>query len=53
LWEVTTHFSTESGTHPLFTFIESYYKQTRLHSFNDYRPPNEAEADLRNGAQAA
>jgi transposase InsO family protein len=37
----------------LFTFIESYYNQTRLHSFNDYRTPNEAEADLRNGAQAA
>ena len=37
----------------LFTFIEKYYNQTRLHSHNDYRPPNEAEADLRNGALAA
>ena len=37
----------------LFTFIESYYNQTRLHSHNGHRPPNEVEADLRNGARAA
>jgi transposase InsO family protein len=37
----------------MFTFIESYYNQTRLHSNNDYRTPNETEADLRNGALAA
>jgi transposase InsO family protein len=37
----------------IFTFIESYYNQTRLHSHNRYRTPNEAEADLHNGALAA
>jgi putative transposase len=37
----------------LFAFIEKYYNQTRLHSHNDYRPPNEVEADLRNCALAA
>ena len=37
----------------IFTFIESYYNQTRLHSHNRYRTPNEAEADLRDGALAA
>lgn len=37
----------------LFTFIESYYNQTRLHSHNDYRTPNETEANLRNRARAA
>ena len=37
----------------LFTFIERYYNQTRLHSYNGYIPPNEAEADLRNGALTA
>jgi putative transposase len=37
----------------LFTFIERYYNHTRLHSYNDYRTPNETEADLRNGALAA
>jgi len=25
----------------MFTFIESYYNQTRLHSYNHYRTPNE------------
>ena len=37
----------------MFTFIESYYNQTRLHSYNHYRTPNEVEADLRDGALAA
>jgi transposase InsO family protein len=37
----------------MFTFIESYYNQTRLHSHNAYKTPNETEADLRNGALAA
>ena len=37
----------------MFTFIERYYNQTRLHSHNGYRTPNETEADLRNGALAA
>jgi hypothetical protein len=37
----------------MFTFIESYYNQTRLRSYNRYRTPNEVEADLRNGALAA
>ena len=39
--------------HELFSFIEGYYNQIRLHSHNDYRPPNEVEANLRNGALAA
>jgi len=37
----------------IFMFIEDYYNQTRLHSYNGYRSPNEAEADLRNGVLAA
>lgn len=37
----------------IFMFIEGYYNQTRLHSYNGYRSPNEAEANLRNGALAA
>lgn len=37
----------------LFTFIERYYNQTRLHSHNGNRPPNEVEFALRNGALAA
>ena len=37
----------------MFTFIECYYNQTRLHSYNHYKTPNEVEADLRNGALAA
>ena len=37
----------------MFTFIESYYNQTRLRSHNHYKTPNELEADLRNGALAA
>jgi transposase InsO family protein len=37
----------------IFTFIERYYNQTRLHSYNSYIPPNEVEAALRNGALAA
>jgi len=41
------------ATPELFTFIESYYNQTRLHSHNGYRTPNETEADLRNRALAA
>jgi len=41
------------GEPEMFTFIESYYNQTRLHSYNRYRTPNEVEADPRNGALAA
>ena len=41
------------GEPEMFTFIESYYNQTRLHSYNRYRTPNEVEADLRKGALAA
>ena len=37
----------------LFTFIERYYNHVRLHSSNDYRTPNEVEADLRQRARAA
>jgi hypothetical protein len=41
------------GEHELFTFVEGYYTQTRLHSHNAYRTPNESEAELRNGARSA
>ena len=41
------------GEPELFTFIERYYNQTRIHSHNGYKTPNETEADLRNGALAA
>lgn len=41
------------GAPEIFTFIERYYNHTRLHSYNRYRTPNEAEADLRIGARAA
>jgi hypothetical protein len=37
----------------MLAFIEGYYNQTRLHSHNRYRTPNETEADLRVGALAA
>jgi putative transposase len=37
----------------LFIFIERYYNQIRLHSYNGNRPPNEAESCLSNGALAA
>jgi putative transposase len=37
----------------LFTFIEGYYNARRLHSSNDYRSPNETEADWRSRALAA
>jgi hypothetical protein len=37
----------------MFTFIERYYNQIRLHSHNSYHSPNETEADLRDGALAA
>jgi len=37
----------------LFTFIEAYYNSRRLHSTNDYRSPNDTEADWRRGALAA
>jgi putative transposase len=41
------------GEIAMFNFIERYYNHTRLHSHNDYRSPNETEADLRNHALAA
>ena len=37
----------------LYTFLESYYNAKRLHSTNNYRSPNEAEADWRSAALAA
>ena len=37
----------------LHTFIEGYYNSRRLHSRNEYRSPNEAEADWRRGGLAA
>jgi len=41
------------GEPELFRFIEGYYNQKRLHSYNNYKTPNEVESDLRNGARAA
>jgi transposase InsO family protein len=49
----TTWRYVSDGEPELFTFIERYYNQTRLHSRNRYRTPNETEADLRDGALAA
>jgi len=40
------------GEPEMLTFSESYH-QTRLHSYNRYRAPNEVEAELRNGALVA
>ncbi len=37
----------------LHAFIEGYYNSRRLHSRNEYRSPNEAEADWRRGGLAA
>ena len=37
----------------LHQFIEGYYNARRLHSRNQYRSPNEAEADWRRGKLAA
>jgi len=37
----------------LHQFIEGYYNARRLHSRNEYRSPNEAEADWRRGKLAA
>jgi putative transposase len=49
----TTWRYVTDGEPELFTFIERYYNQARLHSHNRYRTPNETEADLRNGVLAA
>ena len=49
----TTWRYVADGAPEIFSFIERYYNQTRLHSHNGYRTPNETEADLRNGALAA
>ena len=51
--DTTTWRSVSDAEPEMFTFIESYYNQIRLHSHNDYRTPNETEADLRNGVLAA
>jgi transposase InsO family protein len=48
IWRYVT-----DGEPELFTFIERYYNQTRLHSHNRYRTPNETENALRDGALAA
>jgi transposase InsO family protein len=37
----------------LFSFIEAYYNARRLHSRNDYRSPNETEANWRRGKLTA
>jgi hypothetical protein len=42
-----------AAEHELFSFIESYYNARRLHSHNDYRSPNETEADWRGRKVAA
>ena len=39
--------------HELFAFIEPYYNARRLHSHNDYRSPNETDADWRGHRVAA
>ena len=49
----TTWRYVTDGEPEMFTFIERYYNQTRLHSHNGYRTPNETEAVLRDGALAA
>jgi len=49
----TTWRYVTDGEIEMFNFIERYYNHTRLHSRNDYRSPNETEADLRNDALAA
>jgi len=49
----TTWRYVSDGEPEIFTFIERYYNQTRLHSYNRYKTPNETEADLRAGALAA
>jgi transposase InsO family protein len=43
----------EDAKPPLGDFIEGYYNAKRLHSTNDYRSPNEAEAAWRIRAPAA
>ena len=43
----------EDAAPPLSDFIEGYYNAIRLHSTNDYRSPNEAEASWRIRAPAA
>jgi len=43
----------EDAEPELFRFIEGYYNASRLHSYNDYRTPNEAEAAWRQKALAA
>ena len=48
----TWRYFTDGGPE-MFTFIERYYNQTRLHSHNRYKTPNATEADSRNGALAA
>jgi len=37
----------------LFDFIEGYYNARRLHSTNDYRSPNQTEADWHSWVPAA
>jgi putative transposase len=45
--------TTDDAGPSMFEFIEGYYNGRRLHSTNDYRSPNEAEADWRIRALAA
>lgn len=49
----TTWRYVSDGEPEMFTFIERYYNQVRIHSYNRYKTPNETEADLRDGALAA
>lgn len=49
----STWRTTDDAEPELFSFLEAYYNSTRLHSYNDYRSPNEAEADWRGKKKAA
>jgi putative transposase len=49
----TTWRDVDAAEPALFRFIEAYYNTTRLHSYNDYRSPIEAETAHRNLAVPA
>jgi transposase InsO family protein len=49
----TTWCSATDGEPELFAFIEPYYNARRLHSYNDYRSPDEMESAMLTQALAA
>ena len=49
----TSRYISDEEPKEVFTFIERYYNEIRLHSHECYKSPNETEADLRMGALAA